>query len=266
MTISENINWMHHSEGFCERIHACFSGRAYEKHSHDSYTIAVTTNGVQSFNYRGQLHHSLPGQVVLLHPGETHDGLAGTDKPFSYKAIEINPVDIQDVLQGATLPFIQQPVSNNTKLKTIASHLLDDIGSELDNLEYEDLLWEMTKTLQALSGTIDPTPKVNYQAIKRVREYIDDSIEDEISLDILAMIAGYSKWHLSRDFRALYGTSPYRYVITKRIRKAKQLILADHSLADVALACRFTDQSHLTRQFKKTIGTTPNIWKRYIHN
>ena len=76
--MGKNKSWVSRADGETERIEACFSGLAYAPHSHDTYTLALTTQGVQSFNYRGELRHSLPGEVVILHPDETHDGQAGT--------------------------------------------------------------------------------------------------------------------------------------------------------------------------------------------
>ena len=70
-----------------ERIEGRFSGAAYGPHRHDTYAIGVTLHGVQSFRYRGRTRHSLPGQVMVLHPDEMHllldlgvDGIM-TDRP-----------------------------------------------------------------------------------------------------------------------------------------------------------------------------------------
>ena len=57
-----------------ELIEAQLRGGSFSPHRHDTYTIAVTTTGVQSFNYRGDRWRSLPGQAVILHPDEVHDG------------------------------------------------------------------------------------------------------------------------------------------------------------------------------------------------
>src|SRR5262245_15250548 len=61
-----------------ELFSAWFPGRAYQKHRHDTYAIGVTDSGVQVFDYRGSVHVSLPGRVVVLHPDEVHDGRAGS--------------------------------------------------------------------------------------------------------------------------------------------------------------------------------------------
>src|SRR5256886_13435425 len=60
--------------GGVELFSAWFAGEAYQKHRHDTYAIGVTDSGVQVFDYRGAVHASTPGQVVVLYPDEVHDG------------------------------------------------------------------------------------------------------------------------------------------------------------------------------------------------
>lgn len=263
MTRSSTLNshnWVKHAAGDDDRIEACFSGLAYAPHRHDTYTLAVTTQGVQSFNYRGCLRHSLPGQVLVLHPDELHDGLAGTDQPFGYRALNIDPVKVQDILQGASLPFLANAITHDPQMLTIAQSLLNELDRQLTTLEYQDALYDFAHRLQTLSGVNTRHTPINFQAMQVAREFIDHSLNQEITLDKLAAITGYSKWQLSRDFRALFGTSPHRYLILRRLQWAKRLMLAGHSLASVAQVCHFSDQAHFTRHFKKTVGITPKQW------
>jgi AraC-like DNA-binding protein len=261
-------NWVKRAAGETERIEACFSGLAYAPHSHDTYTLALTTSGVQSFHYRGQLRHSLPGEVVILHPDETHDGQAGTESPFAYRAITINPVEVQNILQGSSLPFLPGGVTNHPNFVQIARQLLAELHRPLETLEQQELIFAFANCLQqSTSGSVQHT-RANYQAIKRVREYIDDmmsihsTLSVDISLDELAAISQYSKWQVTRDFRSLYGTTPYRYITVKRLQKAKKLLELGLPLVQVAIDSGFADQSHFTRQFKQCFGTTPKVWTK----
>ncbi len=261
-------SWVKRAAGETERIEACFSGLAYAPHSHDTYTLALTTAGVQSFNYRGELRHSLPGEVVILHPDETHDGQAGTDSPFAYRAMSINPVDVQNILHGISLPFLQGGVTRDPRFIQIATKLLADFDCPLETLEQQDLIFAFASSLQQVTSNSFQHTKANYHAIKRVREYIDDVIAidscmpTDITLDELAAISHYSKWQVTRDFRSLYGTTPYRYVTLKRLQKAKALIERGLPLVQVAISSGFADQSHLTRHFKSCFGTTPKVWAK----
>ena len=140
--INSGSNWIQKACGEVERIEACFNGFAYAAHSHDTYTLAITTKGVQSFNYRGSLRHSLPGEVVILHPEEVHDGQAGTNIPFAYRAITINPIDVQNILQGYSLPFLEGAVTNHPELVSIAKRFLMELNYPLDTMEHQELIFE----------------------------------------------------------------------------------------------------------------------------
>jgi AraC-like ligand binding domain len=69
-----------------ERVANRLVGAAFSPHRHDTYTVALTMDGVQAFNYRGAMQHSLPGQVLVLHPEEVHDGHCYDEAGFSYQA------------------------------------------------------------------------------------------------------------------------------------------------------------------------------------
>ncbi|WP_419571994.1 helix-turn-helix domain-containing protein [Rheinheimera sp.] len=268
--MAKDQSWVKRGAGAVERIEASFSGLAYAPHSHDSYTFALTTGGVQSFHYRGELRHSLPGEVVILHPDEVHDGQAGTESPFSYRAISVDPMDVQAVLQGCSLPFLPGGVSRDTELIQIANRLLAELNRPLQRMDHQELVFSFASCLQRLSHTRVQHTRANYQAMKRVREFLDDmlrldcNLSFELTLDELAAVAQYSKWQVTRDFRALYGTTPYRYITLKRLQKAKSMIEQGLPLVQAAFDSGFADQSHLSRHFKNCFGTTPKLWARLV--
>lgn len=266
--MGKSHGWVKKAAGETERIEACFSGLAYAPHSHDTYTLALTTQGVQSFNYGGELRHSLPGEAVILHPDEIHDGQAGSDIPFAYRAISINPVDVQNILQGASLPFFEGGVSKHPGLVTVATALLAEFDRPLEALEHQELIFSFANCLQRIACNRIQHTRANYEAMKRVREYIDDimstdsSMPGDITLEDLADISQYSKWQVTRDFRSLYGITPYRYVTLRRLHRAKILIERGLPLVNVALCSGFADQSHLTRHFRQRFGITPKVWAK----
>src|SRR5215211_7367850 len=116
-------DWIRQTDGVggVEFLEAWFQGSAYHKHRHDTYAIGLTDTGVQAFDYRGSTHVSTPGDVVVLHPDEVHDGRAGTDAGFGYRILYVEPVLIFEavrVLCGRTrpLPFVRDPVMGSAKL------------------------------------------------------------------------------------------------------------------------------------------------------
>jgi AraC family transcriptional regulator len=101
-------------------------------------------------------------------------------------------------------------------------------------------------------GGLSPTQ------LKRVTDYINDHLAQELSLEELAAITQLSAYHFCRSFKRSTGLTPYQYVIRQRVERAKVLLKdGKMGISDVAVACGFTHQSHLNRHFKRLMGVTP---------
>jgi AraC-like DNA-binding protein len=88
-------------------------------------------------------------------------------------------------------------------------------------------------------------------------KYIDEHLEERLSLNELACKAGLSVWRFCTVFRQHAGVSPRRYIWGQRLRKVQSLLANGVSPASAALMTGFYDQSHLCRYFKNTCGMTP---------
>jgi AraC-like DNA-binding protein len=250
--------------GRWEGIEAYFSGHGYSPHRHDTYAIGRTLAGVQSFNYRGAMRHSVPGGTIVLHPDEKHDGHAGTREGFKYRMIYVKPSLIQEVLGGKPLPFIANGISNNPRLLRVTNVLLQSLDNSLESLEEDDAIYDLAIALSKINGATRKTQPLDYSAAKRAQELIHDGIAQPITLDELARYAGRNRWSLSQDFRLLFGTSPHRYMTMRRLEITKISLLGGDSLAEAAMAAGFFDQCHMTRHFTKAFGLSPAKWRK-IH-
>lgn len=259
-------DWIHHAPGSArlERIEAFFAGNAYAMHRHDTYAIGTTLSGVQSFLYRGRERHSLPGGTMVLHPDEAHDGQAGTGAGFHYRMIYVEPALIQQILGGQPLPFIRHGLSTDPRLFAATQALIQRMDSRMDAMEEQDALFDLAQALHACSDKriihTDSKQHFDYQAAERAREYMHSALTDNITLEELAQHSGRDRWSLSRDFRLLFGTSPYRYLTMRRLDLVKSLLMQGHTLVNAALAAGFSDQSHMSKHFAKTFGLTPLRW------
>jgi AraC-like DNA-binding protein len=257
-------NWFVEAPGDIHRIEACLTGAAYAPHRHDTYTVGITLSGIQSFTYRGADRASYPGQVVILHPDEQHDGRAGDGAVFRYRAAYIAPADIQEALGGQALPFVKDGVSTDAGLRRAATALLRNFARPLSPLEREDALCDLALALRAAGGGAVPRTRANCAAVAGARAYIERNLARGVSLDELERVTGYCRWQLSRDFRTVFGTSPYRYLTLRRLDIARRMMRNGGAIAQAAHDAGFADQSHLGRAFKQAYGLTPNAWLRGV--
>lgn len=247
-----------------ERIEAWFAGHGYTPHRHDTYAIGRTLAGVQSFNYRRSLRHSLPGGTMVLHPDEVHDGQAGTEAGFQYRMIYVAPSLIQQVLGGKPLPFVEGGLSSDPRLFAATQVLLGDMRSAIDPLAEDDALYEVAQALAVAAGQRPVRRALDFVAAERARGFIHASVGQMITLEDLERASGRDRWGLSRDFRALYGTSPYRYSLQRRLERVRREILAGCSLVDAAVMAGFHDQAHMSRLFSQAYGVSPGRWLRMV--
>jgi len=243
-----------------ERVNNRLVGAAFSPHRHDTYTVALTMAGVQAFNYRGATRHSLPGQVLILHPDELHDGHCRDEAGFSYWAAYVPPTHVQSVLGGTELPFVANGVSTNRALIAAAMTMVIDCAGVADPAAYEDALYDLAQAMNHEAGKAATVRTANRTAVWQARDFLDTAVVAGARLDELEQVTGCDRWQLSRDFRALLGTSPYRYLQHRRVDLAKRLMRDGATLADAAHGAGFADQSHFGRTFRKAVGLTPKAW------
>ena len=226
-----------------ERIEAWFAGHGYDPHRHDTYSIGRTLAGVQSFNYKGSLCHGVPGNTLVLHPDELHDGMAGTNAGFRYRMAYVDPALIQNILGGQPLPFISGGLSNDPRLYRASEAFVQALDHPLEMLEEQDALYDLAMALRAVAGKPRGRKRLDYRAAERARAFIMEHLHSSMTLQMLEQASGRERWSLSRDFRALYGTSPYRFVSLRRLDCFRRLALNGFTLVDASLARRVPDRS-----------------------
>jgi AraC-like DNA-binding protein len=98
---------------------------------------------------------------------------------------------------------------------------------------------------------------------RRAKEVLSANLDGRVMLKEVARECGLSASHFSRAFHRTVGTAPHHWLLTHRIKVAKQKLRDRRfSLSEVALTCGFADQSHLTRVFTRLVGVSPGAWRR----
>jgi AraC-like DNA-binding protein len=249
------------AEGGVQRMSAWFGGAAFARHRHDTYAIGLTDSGVQRFYYRGETHSSMPGEAVVLHPDEPHDGFAGTAEGFGYRILYVDPARVAAAASAIAgharpLPFVRRPVVKAGKL---ARALRAAFDGPLEPLAADTIVLQVTESL--LEGLDDSTVRIDAKAVERARQLLDAADDRVVRSAELETASGLSRFELARQFRARLGTSPYRYSLLRRLARSRDRI-HDRPLAELALAAGFADQAHFTRAFRQAFGVTPARYRK----
>lgn len=165
--------------------------------------------------------------------------------------------------------FVEVFKKQDPLIQTIALTLLDtsEKADALGNLFADSLIQSLTLhfltnyTNAATIPALSSGGLAGYR-LNRVLEFIDANLENDISLNELAEVAGLSAFHFSRAFRKSTGKTPQQYVMQQRLERAK-LLLARPELAivEVSLRSGFKNQSHFTSWFRKYTSFTPKLWR-----
>lgn len=250
-----------------ERIQAQFRGDAFDLHRHDTYALGVTMRGVQTFRYRGEQRYSLPGRVIVLHPDELHDGGAATDDGLVYRMLYLEPSVLFQCLEAARigLPFVDEPVIEDNHFAGLLLAALGELDRELDELFVDDFVSQLADGLvQHARLPQRPLGSIAWGQAKAAREYLEAHVTRGVRSEDLERITGLDRFALARHFRAAFATSPHRFLLMRRLQQAKVMIGQGESIAEVAAATGFADQSHLTRHFKKAFGIAPGAWGNMV--
>ena len=98
--------------------------------------------------------------------------------------------------------------------------------------------------------------------LRLARNTLERNLGQEVCIENLAKACGLSVSHFSRAFRRSTGLAPHRWIMRRRVEVAKEMVLEGAMpLAEIALACCFSDQSHFTRVFSSITGVTPGRWR-----
>lgn len=248
-----------------ERIEARFACDGFDPHRHDTYAIGITTMGVQCFRYRGAAQLSLAGHAYVLHPDERHDGRAGTSDGFGFRTLYVEPALIREALgePSRPLPFMRAVVSRDAGLLAAIGPALEDLDRPLEELRRDQIVLAVAEALAAGDSSQPGQRKLtarHLQAVARARDLLEANLQAGVTSAALESATGLGRYALARHFRACLGTSPYRYLVMRRLDRVRKLIRSGSSLADAALAGGFADQAHMTRHFKRTYGLTPGRW------
>jgi AraC family transcriptional regulator len=156
--------------------------------------------------------------------------------------------------------------------KAVSNGLQDDPESAqrcmqgvVDILRVDPLFAKVIGKLEIASGQ-HPKPirggLASWQ-IRRVTAHVEADLAAKVRIRDLAGLIKMSSSHFSRAFKRSFAETPHRYVMRRRVERAKALMLTtDTSLGRIAADCGFADQPHFNRHFRRVVSENPNAWRR----
>lgn len=218
-----------------------------------------------------------PGTVSLLtHSTDSHWHWS---VPIEVQHLYISPSKVAEIASDAYDRDIKQ-VELQDILRTDDATLINAMSTLIHELESGGLGGSLfveavtnqvcVHLLRNYAGELREAPQVKrglspLQA-RRVREFIEDNLDRNLSLADIAKVASISVFHLIRQFNETFGCPPYLYITHRRLERARRLIVgSDTPLKCIAASCGFSDQSHMTRLFRREFKITPGEYRKNVN-
>jgi AraC-like DNA-binding protein len=237
------------------------------------YVFGVVTGRPMRARRGSRTHLVRPGELVAWDPSARHAGVAVDGRPWTSALTIVEAADLcalagdpeADPLADVEFP---RPVISDPGLAAGFVRLHAALASPSSRLEREERLSEWLRAIVARASPARPARSRltgrDDRALRLACEYLADRPERNVGLDELAGVAGVGKFRLIRLFRERTGLPPHALQVAHRIRAARRLIEAGETLAAAAAATGFTDQSHLHRLFRRSLGVTPGEYRRRL--
>jgi AraC family transcriptional regulator len=204
---------------------------------------------------RWKSHSATPAQTLHLHL--SHDLVArAAEQLAGYDPTRVALV-ARAGFQDALLTQIGLALWHELEQRAPTGKLYAQTAAQL-------LAVHLLRHYTATAVTIkEPVQALTQQQLRRVSDFVQAHLCQDVSLDALAQQAGFSPYYFARLFRRTMGESPHQFVLRQRIECAQRLLnQREVSLAQVALASGFANQSHFTQAFKRHVGLTPRAYRQ----
>ena len=245
-------------------------------HHHDFYEVYFFLSGSVQYNIESRSYLLTPGDVLLISPLELHQPVFGAEH-VSYERIVLwinkpfleslsSPQEDLSACFDTGAPGHSNLLRPDEPVRQALLYQLEQLLLESQTDQYCGRLCALSYLVQALVLLNRQTQRqarqlqtraVSGSAVYRAMHYINNHYSENVTLDLLASKFFISKYHLSREFARLTGTSVHRYIIQKRLVMAKQMLRDGHASTEVYQQCGFGDYSNFYRAFKAEYQITP---------
>ncbi|MBC7896067.1 MAG: AraC family transcriptional regulator [Cytophagaceae bacterium] len=251
-------------DGSIDLLRADYLTHCFAPHWHEALVMAVVEGGVMRTRIGRRTVVVPAGSLAMVLPGEVHTGEATSPDGFSYRAAHLPPAVIDALaVDGCTLefvpPVVADPAISDAFVRAHAHWSAPGVDPLREGQFLDALAMLATRHRgERRAATSAREPRL----IAQVRDYLESHHARVVTLAELATLTGRSAFHVSRVFREHVGLPPYAYLAQVRLHRALALLARGYSATTVAHETGFVDQSHFSRQFKRSMGMAPGHYAR----
>ena len=243
-------------------VNAAFRGHMPPSTIDRRWTFSITDVGDGDATVGPTEFRLQPGVLLALEPGDCVTPVRRRSSESVHRALLIEPEFVARFLETA---FPDGSVKLRRGLLSDAARAAFNAfwsaASSGDGaLEQEELLATFLEAASDVASALPPAALT--PPIARAKKLLEERFADDVRLEHLEAEIGLSRFYLVRRFRAEVGMPPHAFQLAMRLDRARVLIAEGMALADVASRCGFTDQSHLTRHFRRATGVAPGAYAR----
>lgn len=238
----------------------------FPRHFHEHYVFGLIEYGARTLFYMGSTHTAQTGALLALSPGDTHACEQLGPEATDWRALNVPPAVMgrlaQELTGSSQQPVFASPVIQDEELAEEFRRLHQLILEGSQEFEKEELLLLFfDRLLRQHTRPLPPAEPESRTEVERACAFMERRYAERVTLDDICAAAALSRSALLRAFTRAKGVTPYRYLQTVRIERAKALLEQGALPAEAAVAAGFADQSHFHRFFSLFIGLSPGAYR-----
>ncbi len=240
--------------------------QTFPNHFHNHYVIGLIEKGERLLYCKNREYIVGKDSILLFNPGDNHSCIQNNGDTLYYKGLNISKNTMLNLMEEITgkrqLNAFSENVIYSSEIKYYIKKLYKMIMEESKEFEKDEVLHFLISSLTEQYGKAfeDNIPEYRKE-IDLACNFMKQNFDKSISLKQLCQYSNLSKSTLLRAFTKSKGVTPYRYLQTIRINKAKEFLEQGIPLSDVAQLTGFSDQSHFTNFFNMFIGISPAAYR-----